>query len=188
MCRLGPRDFDWRATDPATLVWAEALDGGDWNITVPNRDKIMLLKAPFAGAPAEIERTAQRYGGFDWSEKPGIALLDQEDENRHWRHTDVVDIDDLNQKPRTLWDPLVDDSYARSGESGVPNAAQRRTVMRPDGDSIFLSGRGLARRDAAVPGPAESRDARSPSGCFAATTTFVRGLPRVSWPGDAAVP
>ena len=38
----GPRDFDWRATDPATLTWAEALDGGDWNNTVPNRDKIML--------------------------------------------------------------------------------------------------------------------------------------------------
>ena len=27
----GPRDFSWRATEPATLVWAEALDGGDWN-------------------------------------------------------------------------------------------------------------------------------------------------------------
>jgi dipeptidyl aminopeptidase/acylaminoacyl peptidase len=28
----GPRDHEWRATEPATLVWAEALDGGDWNV------------------------------------------------------------------------------------------------------------------------------------------------------------
>src|ERR1700728_1117966 len=44
---LGPRDFSWRATEPATLVWAEALDGGDWKVKVPARDRILLLKAPF---------------------------------------------------------------------------------------------------------------------------------------------
>jgi dipeptidyl aminopeptidase/acylaminoacyl peptidase len=43
----GPRDFSWRETEPATLVWAEALDGGDWNVKVPARDKVMLQKAPF---------------------------------------------------------------------------------------------------------------------------------------------
>ncbi len=42
----GPRDFDWRPTDPATLVWAEAQDHGDWNINVPHRDRLMLLQAP----------------------------------------------------------------------------------------------------------------------------------------------
>ena len=29
--------FAWRATEPATLVWAEALDGGDWNVKVRPR-------------------------------------------------------------------------------------------------------------------------------------------------------
>jgi dipeptidyl aminopeptidase/acylaminoacyl peptidase len=43
---LGPRDFSWRATDPATLLWAEALDGGDWNVKVPARDKILVLTRP----------------------------------------------------------------------------------------------------------------------------------------------
>ncbi len=40
----GPRDHSWRATEPATLVWAEAQDGGDWNVKVPHRDKVMLSK------------------------------------------------------------------------------------------------------------------------------------------------
>lgn len=138
----GPRDFSWRPTAPATIIWAEALDNGDWNKTVPNRDKIMLLKAPFTAAPTEIERTAQRFAGFYWGEKPGVALLEQEDENRHWRHTDIVNIDDLSQKPRTLWDLSTDDSYADPGFPvfrRLPNGAY---VMRMEGNSIFLSGRG----------------------------------------------
>ncbi len=72
---VGPRDFSWRATDPATLVWAEALDGGDWNVNVPARDKIVLLKSPFYSTPVEITRTEQRYDGLDWTEQPAVALL-----------------------------------------------------------------------------------------------------------------
>jgi dipeptidyl aminopeptidase/acylaminoacyl peptidase len=29
----GPRDFSWRATEAATLIWSETLDGGEWKIT-----------------------------------------------------------------------------------------------------------------------------------------------------------
>jgi dipeptidyl aminopeptidase/acylaminoacyl peptidase len=68
----GPRDFSWRATDPATLVYAEALDGGDWNVNVPARDKVMLAKAPFSSAAVEITRTEQRYEDFAWSEQPSV--------------------------------------------------------------------------------------------------------------------
>lgn len=140
----GPRDFSWRPTDPATLLWAEALDGGDWNKTVPNRDKVLLLKAPFTATPTQIELTPQRYGGFDWSEKPGIALLVQEDENRHWFHTDIVNIDDLHQKPRTLWDLSWDDSYANPGSPVTRVLPNGFRVIRMEGDSIFLSGRGAS--------------------------------------------
>ena len=140
----GPRDFSWRATDPATLVWAEALDGGDWNQTVPNRDKVMLLKAPFTDQPKEIELTAQRFGGFLWSEKATASLLYQEDENRHWLHVDVVNVDDLSQKRRTLWDLSYDDSYANPGSPVLRHLPNGVSVMQMDGDSIFLSGRGAS--------------------------------------------
>ncbi len=139
---LGPRAFSWRATEPATLVWAEALDGGDWNQTAPNRDKVMLHKSPFTGAPVEIERTAQRYAGFGWTEKSSIALLEQFDENRHWQHTDIVNVDDLKQKPRTLFDLSYDDSYGNPGSPVYRTLPNGQSVIRLDGDAIFLSGRG----------------------------------------------
>src|SRR6185503_5997801 len=52
----GPRDHSWRSTEPATLLWAEALDGGDWNTKVPARDKVMTQSAPFTSPAVELAR------------------------------------------------------------------------------------------------------------------------------------
>jgi dipeptidyl aminopeptidase/acylaminoacyl peptidase len=139
---LGPRDFSWRATEPATLVWAEALDGGDWNVNVPARDKIMLLKAPFDSPAVEITRTEQRYVGFFWSEQPSIALLNEYDENRHWVRTFVIDVDDLGRRPRLLWDLSTDEHYANPGNPVNRQLANGFSVIRQDGDSIYLAGLG----------------------------------------------
>jgi len=142
--RNGPRDFAWRPTDPATILYAEALDGGDWNTTVPHRDKIMLVKAPFAAAPVEVEETVQRFEGFTWSEKSSVAFLNEIDENRHWMHTSIVNLDDLTQKPRVLWDMSYDDAYANPGNPVMRRLPNGFRVMRQEGDSIYLDGDGAS--------------------------------------------
>jgi dipeptidyl aminopeptidase/acylaminoacyl peptidase len=139
---MGPRDFSWRATDPATLVWAEALDGGDWNVNVPARDKIMLAKAPFSSPAVEITRMEQHYDGIFWGEQSNTALLDEYDNNRHWRRTFIVNVDAQDQKPRLLWDLSTDERYANPGipvRRQLPNGAM---VVRQEGDSIYLAGVG----------------------------------------------
>ena len=139
---VGPREFSWRATEPATLVWAEALDGGDWKVKVPARDKILLLKSPFNSPAVEVTRTEQRYVGFSWGEQPGTALLNEYDENRHWRRTFVIDVDNQEPKPRLLWDLSTDEKYANPGipvRRQLPNGSR---VVRQDGDSIYLAGAG----------------------------------------------
>jgi dipeptidyl aminopeptidase/acylaminoacyl peptidase len=141
---VGPRDFSWRATEPATLVYAEALDGGDWNVTVPARDKIMLLRAPFNSPAVEIMRTEQRYAGFAWSEQPSVALLTEYDNNRHWRKSFVVDIDDLQRKPRLLWDLSSDERYKNPGTPVKRQLANGYSVVRQDGDSVYLAGAGAS--------------------------------------------
>ena len=140
----GPRQFSWRATDPATLVWAEALDGGDWKVTVPARDKIMLLKAPFNSPAIEVTRIEQRYVGFSWSEQPGVALLNEYDENRHWRRNFLIDVDDQQPKPRVLWDLSTDEKYANPGNPVRRQLANGSSVVRQEGDSIYLAGFGAS--------------------------------------------
>ena len=140
----GPRDFDWRATEPATLIWAEALDKGDWKVTVPNRDKIMMLRAPFTAKPQEVARTQQRFVGFSWTAKPAVAFMTEIDENRHWRHTAFVNVDDPKQKPRVLWDLSSDERYKNPGNfvyRVLPNGVY---VVRQDGDTVYLRGQGAS--------------------------------------------
>ena len=141
---LGPRDFSWRATDPATLLWAEALDGGDWNVNVPSRDKVMLQKAPFTSPAVEVTRTEQRYVGFAWGEQPNLALMREYDNNRHWRRTFIVNIDDPQAKPRLLWDLSTDERYANPGSPVERQLANGSHVIRQDGDAIYLSGAGAS--------------------------------------------
>jgi dipeptidyl aminopeptidase/acylaminoacyl peptidase len=138
----GPRDFDWRATEPATLVWAEALDGGDWNVKAPARDKVLLQKAPFTAPAVEVARTVQRFGGYSWGEQPGTALLGEYDLNRHWARTFVQNVDDPKSKPRVLWDLSFDDHYNDPGRPifrELPNGAR---VVQQDGDAVYLAGNG----------------------------------------------
>ncbi|WP_371748419.1 alpha/beta hydrolase family protein [Geothrix fuzhouensis] len=141
---LGPRQFAWRPTEPATLIWAEALDGGDWKTKVPHRDKVMMLRAPFESAPVELFRTEQRFSGLMWGERPGLALLYEYDHNKHWTRTFIVNPDAPKQAPRKLWDLSTEEQYADPGNPvwrPLPNGA---AVLRQEGEFIFLSGQGAS--------------------------------------------
>nr|WP_295784799.1 prolyl oligopeptidase family serine peptidase [Rhodoferax sp.] len=141
---LGPREFDWRATEPATLVWAEALDGGDWNVKVPARDKVMLQKAPFTAPAVEITRTEQRFQGIAWTERANTGLLYEYDHNRHWTRTFVINVDDSQQKPRLLFDRSSEEKYANPGSPVWRKLGNGMRVVRMDGDAIYLSGMGAS--------------------------------------------
>ena len=140
----GPREFAWRSTDPATLTWAEALDGGDWKVKVPQRDKVMLQKAPFTTPAVEIARTEQRFVGFAWTEQRDTALLQEFDENRHWRHTSLMDVDHPEVAPRVLWDLSSDEKYADPGAPIYRQQADGQYLIRMKGDAIYLAGAGAS--------------------------------------------
>ena len=140
----GPREFAWRATDPATLVWPEALDGGDWKVNVPQRDKVMLQKAPFTAPPVEIARTEQRFVGFQWTEKRDVALMQEFDENRHWEKTWLMDVDHPQADKRLLWDLSSDEQYANPGNPVYRVQADGQFLIRMQGDSLWLTGNGAS--------------------------------------------
>jgi len=138
----GPRAHSWRPTEPATLVWAEALDGGDWNTEVPARDKVMTQSAPFTGGAKELLRTEQRYGGFGWSEQRGVALLYEYDENRHWQRTFLVDVDEPDVAPSVVWDMSYDERYKDPGQPVYRLMPNGQWAVRQDGNVIYLRGGG----------------------------------------------
>ena len=140
--RTGPRRLSWRATEPATLIWAEALDGGDWNKKVPARDRVMMHKAPFAGSPVELTRTKHRYAGIGWGQQPSFALLYEYDANRQWKWVFAFDVDQPNSKPRLLWDLSTKERYLDPGRPVYQVRPDGFWVIKQDGNAIYLRGNG----------------------------------------------
>jgi dipeptidyl aminopeptidase/acylaminoacyl peptidase len=138
----GPRSISWRANVPATLIWAEALDGGDWTVSVPARDKLMTLKAPFGSdAPIEVTRTEHRFNGIRWGERPELAILTEHDRNKHWRRSFIIDVDKPEAR-RLLWDLSTNEKYKHPGNPSYRKLLNGAWVMHQEGNSIFLNGDG----------------------------------------------
>ncbi len=72
--RVGPRSYRWHPLQANTLVWVEAVDGGDLRTKAEFRDRWVSLQAPFTAAPTEIFKTANRSQGLQWTEK-GVMLI-----------------------------------------------------------------------------------------------------------------
>lgn len=138
----GPREFDWRPTEPATLTWAEALDKGDWRVKVPHRDRVMMVKAPFKDEPTEITRTEQRFSGFWWGEKKDLALLTDRDRIKHWLRVYSVNLDEPKPQLRLIWDRSSDDHYQNPGAPVFRYLPNGFRVLDQDQGRIYLSGLG----------------------------------------------
>ncbi len=137
-----PRDITWRPNDPATLVWVEALDGGDPRKQVPQRDKVMWFKAPFTGQPAELFRTEQRFGGISWGEREDFAIV--RDNNNRARHNRLFFFDPSNPAGtmKLAWDLNTDQRYKNPGNPMMRELPNGHAAVRQQGDNIFLEGTG----------------------------------------------
>ena len=137
----GPRNIQWRPDQPATLMWAEALDGGDLKNQVPFRDHILALAAPFTGQAVELLKTEQRFQGIQMAEKGGLALVEDYERQKRWQRTFLVDLD-KGGSPRLIWARNNQDRYKDPGRPMEKPLANGSRVILQDGDNIFLTGVG----------------------------------------------
>jgi dipeptidyl aminopeptidase/acylaminoacyl peptidase len=148
--RTGPRDYRWRPDQPATLIWVEALDGGDLKNQVPFRDKILAVEAPFTAAPVEFAKTEYRFQSLSFTEK-GIALVAESDRATRRVRTWILE---PGAEPRKLWDRRGEDRYADPGTPLI-RRDQRTTItggrgagpsgpILQRGDDIYLAGEGAS--------------------------------------------
>src|SRR5690606_5929988 len=79
----GPRSVSWRADAPATLVWAEAQDGGDPRTPAEVRDRVFMLAAPFSAAPTPLIDLTERYAGITWGDADTAIVSSRWFNTRH---------------------------------------------------------------------------------------------------------
>jgi dipeptidyl aminopeptidase/acylaminoacyl peptidase len=137
----GPRAYQWRPNQPATLVWAEALDGGNPKEKATYRDRLVMLKAPFNSQPQEIVKTEERFRGLEFGEK-SIAFVQDYERNRRWQRMFVVDCDQPGSTPKLLWGINVQDRYHSPGSMVRRTLPNGQTEVAQTGDDIYLAGDG----------------------------------------------
>ncbi len=137
----GPRDIHWMATEPATLVWVEALDGGDPKATVPFRDQIVTRRVP-DGKPEPFAKTEQRFRSLLFSENGGPILLTDYERTRKRFRTLVLDPEKPEGERKSLWDLSVNEMYKHPGTPLLRTLANGQTVLWTHEGKLFLHGRG----------------------------------------------
>ena len=141
----GPRSIQWRPSEPATLIWVEALDNGDLKNQVPFRDRIVSLKAPFGSAPHEIMKTEQRFQAIQMTGTGGIALVEDTERRSRRVRTYLLDIDKQpDQKPKLLWNLNNQDRYHSPGSALTKVADNGERILLQDGDNLFLGSLGAS--------------------------------------------
>jgi len=138
----GARQYGWRAGEPDSLIWAEALDGGDPRKKVPHRDQIRALKAPFTGTPSDLFKTEQRFASLQEIENGELALVHDTDVDRHWLHTFLIGLKAAQPALQLLWEVSWQDRYKDPGNAVLRVLPDGSNVVRRDGDWIYLSGTG----------------------------------------------
>lgn len=134
----GPREPTWNPVEPATLVWAEALDGGDPRRTVAKRDRLCTIQAPFDGPPTEWLTFQHRFDSVTWT-TGNVAVVSESDRETRLRRLWVVD----KGAARVAWQGSSDDRYKDPGEPYVrPGFGGGPSVILQAGDYIFFEGPG----------------------------------------------
>lgn len=136
-----PRSFDWIPTEPATLMWAEALDGGDPKNKVEYRDKLMTYIVPTKMFPKEILKTQARYSGRMFGEKDGMMWYYDYDRDKQRRRIFMTKYFD-GAESKLISDLNVRDRYNDIGSPETKVLPNGKRVIIQNGDSIYLSGNG----------------------------------------------
>jgi dipeptidyl aminopeptidase/acylaminoacyl peptidase len=138
----GPRSVTWRPSDPATLIWVKALDGGDPKKKVSHRDSVLMFKAPFAGQPIEIFKTEERFSSGGFSEK-GLVFVTDFERDKRWVRTFLVNADNPQTPAKLIWSRNRQDRYNDPGTPVTRDLGGKRAILQ-QGDWIYLTGAGAS--------------------------------------------
>ncbi|MEO1634964.1 MAG: prolyl oligopeptidase family serine peptidase [Cyanobacteria bacterium J06631_9] len=142
--RDGRRASGWRADQPATVYWVEALDGGDARQESDHRDAVYTLSAPFTAEADLFWKTEMRYNSLVWgndSTALGYEALYNTRQVRTWKLTP----NDATTAPQLLEERNFQDAYSHPGEPVMTQGQYGWQTLRLSlqGD-VYLNGRGAS--------------------------------------------
>ncbi|MEO1011542.1 MAG: prolyl oligopeptidase family serine peptidase [Bacteroidota bacterium] len=142
--REGMRRINWRNDRPATLYYAEALDGGDPENKVAYRDEVFELNAPFDGTPKSLLKTKNRFSWINWGNNEMAIAYDYWWNNRNTK-TYLFNPSSPRKEPILLSDRNYQDVYTDPGDFVMERNENGVQVLALKGKNAFLLGDGYTK-------------------------------------------
>ena len=142
--RTGPRSYRWLPGEGSSLVWVEAMDGGNPKEKASYRDRVLTLSAPFKGEPVETAKIQQRFRGFQPLQGGSLALVEDYDRTKRWLRTFSIDLKTPGAPAKLLFERNQQDRYKDQGEPVMQLAPNGQMAVRQSGNYIFLEGLGAS--------------------------------------------
>jgi dipeptidyl aminopeptidase/acylaminoacyl peptidase len=145
--KTGPREAVWVSSQPQTLVWAEALDKGDWAVKADYRDELFTLKVADQGkqAPESMLKLKNRFNGIEFLDDMEIFWVSDYERDKEWITTSFVYKKDGKWSSREVFSLSENDDYKKPGEPAFTKNKYGKSVIivdKRDPASIFLHGPG----------------------------------------------
>jgi dipeptidyl aminopeptidase/acylaminoacyl peptidase len=149
---IGPRSIRWIQNEPEMLIYAEALDQGDWAVAAEFRDELFRLSLGVGAKPKKesLIKLKHRFAGFDAMAKRGSYFISDYERDRQWVTTFWMK--DLTKKPesiKTIFSLNASDAYGDPGSPVMIRNEMNHAVIAmdqtdPHEPAIFLSGTGAS--------------------------------------------
>ena len=139
----GTRRMYWRADQPATLYWVEALDQGDPEVEVAFRDQVYVQKAPFTATPQKIRKTINRFSGITWGNDSTAVAYDRWWNTRNTK-TYVFNPSDGSNSGTVITDRNYQDTYSNPGNFVTEENEYGRSVLNLVNGNAYLMGDGFS--------------------------------------------
>ncbi len=141
--RKGRRNLNWRNDKPATLMFVEALDGGDPQKQVEYRDEVFQLEAPFNSIPVSVLKTINRFSYIIWGNNNTAIAYDGWWNNRNTK-TYCFNPSDPSQQAKIISDRSSQDRYSNPGVFVTRKNEFGSTVLALKKNNAFLIGDGFS--------------------------------------------
>lgn len=143
--RKGRRNITWRDDLPATIVYAEALDGGDPAVEVEYRDEVFQLDVPFNGTPKSLLKTINRFRGIVWGNSKVAVASDIWRKTRNTKSY-LFNPSDASEEVEVIFDRNYQDRYNDPGSFVMKKNAMGSQVLALKGSNAFLKGAGFSEK------------------------------------------
>ncbi len=127
-----------------TLVFVEALDGGDPETQVEYRDEVFQLEAPFNGTPVSLLKTINRYSYIQWGDDQTAIAIDRWWNTRNTK-TYVFNPSDASRNWFFFFDRNYQDRYSDPGRFVTERNEMGSCIEYLNESKAYLIGSGYSK-------------------------------------------